>query len=1480
MQPILAEDRGMADHMSVLEEAATAKMEPAMAGAGEEAIEIPIPGEAEEMAPAAGGETEIAEPLAKTVPAAPGETKRMAPPDEKELAAEGIAVPMGAGEREEAPSAATARIEPKEEMAAESLAAIWTHPEMEAGERKSFAGQPGAAADQDLVETEAFGPASAGPSPKAPLETARADEWAVKTEMAAAAPMETALAGEPSAAPMETVAAGPKETISAEGPKETAAAQPVGIFAAEDAQAADALTDVSQAADDVPADWSPGQVILDLYEVTRLLGEGGMGKVYQVHHRGWNIDLAVKSPKPSELAKAGAVETFETEAETWVNLGLHPNTVSCYYVRRLGGIPRVFAEYVDGGSMQDWIREGKLSNLGEMLDVAIQFAWGLDYAHERGLVHQDIKPANVMMTKNGVAKVTDFGLAKVKSASSHAAGGADGGGLVAFGGMTPAYCSPEQADRAGLSRKTDVWSWALSILEMFVGETTWMFGVAANEALNAYLADGPVNKTLPKAPEALVYLLRRCFNYDPSQRPESMMDVAEALMDIYQKTTGQAYPRKVPKAGRATADSLNNRAVSFLDLGEVEEASSLWREALVNEPHHPQATYNFGLVNWRGGKIPDLDVAMAVEESVKSHGADSDCEYYLGLVHLERDDCQAALEALRSVLKTSHIFTPAMEAGKDALERLETSRRLAGRMTGHAGSVNCIALAGDGKRLFSSGDDHSVIQWDSSTGAQDLALKPDKYPAARVAVTFDGGLFFTAGYKTARMFATPSGQLLREINAHDGWINALEVSDDSTKVLTAGGDGCARVWSLETGERLLEVRGSMGAATMSGDGRFILFGAEDGTVKMVTGGSGALVRSFDVPPGAMALSRDGRLAALAALDNSIHVYDARTGVLHRKMTGHRAAVSAVAVNQEGTLALSGGYDRTVRLWDMYSGRCLRTFKGHGDTVNCLVFSGGSKYGVSCAQDGAIIRWSLATPKPFRAPLMVSRVQASEIVLSAGAAYEEKIERVKEALEKGDVKAALAGVKEAREQHGFSRGAEALEALGALYSRLPRKTLSGVWESKTVGGHTGAVSCVAISWDCSIAISAGADRVARVWDLSTFREKKILEGHNARVNHVAISGDSAIAVTAGGEGAIKVWDLKTGAAVDLDGHKGAVNKVAITWDKKFVVSGGADRTVKIWDVKSRRIIRSLRAHQGEITSLDVSEFGLILSGSEDRTARLWDMVSGKTIRTFDGHEGTVCGAKMSPDLSRVYTAGKDGRLIGWDLRNSDVLFTAEGLGAPFTSLALSTDGKFLATSREERGARFWNAATGESVRTFMGHSSTVNEVALSADGRLAITCGDDKWIRVWTLDWELEPMENAMWSDGAAPWARLFLAQRTPRAAELPEGREPFEKEIFQALSLAGRPVLKGTLEDCYTILGHAGFGWLDKEGIKNHLQEVSTSWKGPDLDMTLAPQQSAENEDIAVGERIIMKEDPAPAPAPGLMARLLGLFPHKGKGGR
>src|SRR5262249_4740748 len=145
------------------------------------------------------------------------------------------------------------------------------------------------------------------------------------------------------------------------------------------------------------------------------------------------------------------------------------------------------------------IHDRKLTQLDRVLDVAIQFAWGLHAGHEHGVIHQHVKPANVLLTTDGIAKVTDFGLARARALASVAGKSAS----VAAAGLTPAYASPEQALGRSLTRKTDVWSWGVSVLEMFVGQVTWGSGTVADEVLEHYLETGPGDRRLPAMPPAL-----------------------------------------------------------------------------------------------------------------------------------------------------------------------------------------------------------------------------------------------------------------------------------------------------------------------------------------------------------------------------------------------------------------------------------------------------------------------------------------------------------------------------------------------------------------------------------------------------------------------------------------------------------------------------------------------------------------------------------------------------------------------------------------------------------------------------------------------------------------------------------------------------------------------------------------------------------------------------------------------------------------
>lgn len=294
-----------------------------------------------------------------------------------------------------------------------------------------------------------------------------------------------------------------------------------------------------------PASWQPGELVLEEYLVERLLGGGGQGSVYLVRHRTTGERLAVKR---THLRDTASQRSFLAEVQAWIDLPEHPHLTACRFVRTVGDELVVFAEYVAGESLSQWIMDGRVSGLGRALDIAIQVAWGLQAAHGRRLVHQDVKPANVLMTVDGTAKITDFGLARAR-ANSVVRG-------VTVVGLTPPYCSPEQAAGLPLTHHTDVWSWGLVLLEMLVGGLAWRYGEAAPRVLDHYLSAGERGLE-----PSVVEVLRRAFALEPANRWPSMAEAAAALRDVYQRLIGRAFPRDEPVAA-ASGDQEQDRRIA------------------------------------------------------------------------------------------------------------------------------------------------------------------------------------------------------------------------------------------------------------------------------------------------------------------------------------------------------------------------------------------------------------------------------------------------------------------------------------------------------------------------------------------------------------------------------------------------------------------------------------------------------------------------------------------------------------------------------------------------------------------------------------------------------------------------------------------------------------------------------------------------------------------------------------------------------
>jgi WD40 repeat protein/serine/threonine protein kinase len=1201
--------------------------------------------------------------------------------------------------------------------------------------------------------------------------------------------------------------------------------------------------------DSVAAVWKPGDVILDLYEVQQVFTGGGMGLVYKVRHRGWNLDLAVKSPRPEYFGTEQHKQNFHREAETWVKLGLHPHVASCFYVRRLGSIPRLFAEFVPGGSLEQWVRDGRLHQGGpeealeRILDITIQFAWGLHYAHEQGLVHQDVKPANVLLTPEGVAKVTDFGLAKARAVAGEAAGPAPAAGrsiLVSAGGMTPAYCSPEQAAGRPLSRATDVWSWAVSVLELFVGDVTWSSGTVAAEALEAYLEMGTGDLRVPAMPAPVAQLLRRCFQPKSEMRPRDMLEVAGTMQESYQQVTGRRYPREPARAVELLADSLNNRAVSLLDLGWREQAEQLWQEVLKVHPGHPEAVYNFGMLGWQECRLTDDSLVKALEDAHRNHPEKWEPAYALGMVHLQRGDTEQAQAILTEA--------QALGGGQEVTEALTQARSLPGpgarclrTFEGHTNSVKSVCLSGDGRLALSGSSDQTVRLWETETGRCLRTFQGHTDTVTSVSLSGDSRWALSgSGDKTMRLWEVATGTSLRTFEGHTNSVHSVSLSGDGRLALSGGINQTVRLWEAETGRCLRTFQGHTGlfnSVSLSRDGRWALSGSDDKTMRLWEVGTGTSLRTFEGHTDwvlSVCLSGDGRRALSGSEDGTMRLWEVANGRCLRTFEGHTNSVQSVSLSRDGRWALSGSWDRTVRLWEVSTGRCLRTFQGHTGVVQSVSLSGDGRRALSGSVDHTVRLWELSWFPDRRSTCgalpLLSKVTDSSRSGADQEQFKLMLDSARSALARALYSETLTLLRQARQFPGRERAAAYLELWAALGWYCERVGLRRGWQVRTFEGHTNAVPSVSLSEDGRLALSGSKDKTMRLWEVETGRCLRTFQGHTDIVWSVCLSGDGRLAQSGSFDHTVRLWEVATGRCLrTFQGHTDPVTSVSLSGDGCWALSGSGDQTVRLWDAETGRCLRTFQGHTHTVASVSLSGDGRwALSGSSDNTMRLWEVATGRCLRTFQGHTGSVQSVNLSGDGRWALSGSSDNTMRLWEVATGRCLRTFQGYTSSVTSVCLSGDGRWALSGSDDRTVRLWEVSTGRCLRTLQGHTGVVTSVCLSGDGRWALSGSYDRTVRLWELNWDLVAHDAADWDEGARPYLEVFLSQQTPYAAELPRIGQPSEEALTLALTRGGKPHwTEDDFQRLLRALGWTSYGWLRPEGVRRELDRMAASWKGP-----------------------------------------------------
>ncbi len=496
-----------------------------------------------------------------------------------------------------------------------------------------------------------------------------------------------------------------------------------------------------------------GHIMMNHYEVKDLLGSGGVADVYLVEHLSFDQDVfAVKILCKNALISTASSLAYLREIRIWMDLPKHPNLTSCYFIRSAQDYIAIFAEYVDGGTLSEWIRAHKILTAEKILDISIQLVWGLQAAYDAGVIHQDVKPSNVLMIQAGIAKITDFGLATTDRIDRRVESVSDvqkeALGMTGIG-LTPAYCSPEQANGERITWQTDIWSWGITVMEMLMGKSSCQYGMLAPAALDI-LSETISYKPFKQLAAQLTPILSRCFKLNPQDRWECLSDLESAILEIYTAETGHPYPRIKPVTKPQTKAGNTGQAgaegMSILERDSLQCLKLAYKKLMGNKMSEP------------------LEQRMIHDGSVKSNLL-MDLERYEKAQHiyswLVRDDTHDVEDDLALILyKKARVheqlgnLSGAVTLYNNAQEILERLVLFNDRRD-LSGDLAAVYLA-KGRVLLRSGEYHAAIdQLDKSLSIRDTHLSageeensgvmPDAYLEKSKALAFAGNLTEASG---------------------------------------------------------------------------------------------------------------------------------------------------------------------------------------------------------------------------------------------------------------------------------------------------------------------------------------------------------------------------------------------------------------------------------------------------------------------------------------------------------------------------------------------------------------------------------------------------------------------------------------------------------------------------------------------------------------------------------------------------------------
>jgi WD40 repeat protein/predicted Ser/Thr protein kinase len=1060
------------------------------------------------------------------------------------------------------------------------------------------------------------------------------------------------------------------------------------------------------------------------FQVRQRLGAGGFGTVYRAYDPQLEREVALKLPRARTLGDPRRAGRFLDEAKAAARLR-HPHIVPVYDAGQEDGRPYIAYAFVKGRTLEQAAAGG--TDLRRAAALVRDLAEALAYAHGQGIVHRDVKPANVLLDEAGEPHLADFG--------THGVLG------------TPAYMAPEQAHGGPPQPASDQYSLGVVLYELLCGQRP--FAGEHPLALPYHLANrepDPPSDLRPEVPPDLDAVCLKALATAPADRYPTCQEFAD---DLRRWLEGE--PVRARHAGAGERLVRWCRREPRLALAAVAVALCLLAIALVSTVSARREA--------SARRAAELLEAEAIQAKAREADERRQAEQEKEKARQSAKDAQAAEETAKKARDAAEEAGAKWQGEVRAKEGALADLRKA---TGELRQTLYYRLTTGAERELRDNNVGRARQLLDRCGLDDLAglrgwewYHLDRVCDRRLEAATDQGspsnrLAFSREREGIRLALALRGKRvsLWDLSAdrpytfpevaHTDDVCCVAWSPDSKWIASGGLDGRVVIWNVETRRSVLKLEGkhvapvrcvafnASGTCIASGgdDRKVVVWDAQGGQPLQTFADHPAPIRTVEFSPASGFF--DPRtpqhlppLLCAACQGNEVRIWDLVTEKLLQKPPGKLSGYSVATASPDGqrlALVKENGAISTQRFGD----KEVSLSEGQaGEVLHATYSSNGMHFAYLAGRSVRILDTTTGALK-FEQPGVL------------GFAFSVKGPRVATIEEDGTLRVWYIRDGERRSKISPFRADPA----------APRGDMV-----VTHAGYRGHVLGTAFSPDGQFLATAsaieqqgGAKGEVKFWDAATGAELSTFNDHAAEVFCVAFNRDGKRWASCSADGTIHLHEVAGGRVLSLNGHTGEVWFVAYSPDGTWLASGGKDGTVRFWDAATGKAVGQPIQCPGGVSWLAFHPDGehLAVASAGDPVVKIWRVKPGVDFQAEivsklggggQGHTQTVTSVAFNKDGTRLASASEDQTVRIWEVETGNELHVLRGHARAVVGVAFHPDGTRLASASHDQTVRLWDTVTGQEALSLKGDTRFNYSIAFSPDGH-RLAAGSVDGVKVW------------------------------------------------------------------------------------------------------------------------------------------------------